>query len=209
MLVGLDFDNTIVCYDGLFHRLARERGLIPEHVPATKGAVRDHLRAAGRENDWTELQGVGYGARICDAEPFPGVKAFLTRAKQAGVRAVIISHKTRHPYLGEPHDLHAAAHAFLTAHGFYDTAATGLSPESVFLELTKQAKLDRIAALNCDVFIDDLPEFLAEPGFPVRPWKVLFDPSDASPDAVDYIRARSWDEITALVLPGERVRWAA
>ena len=25
-VVGLDFDNTIVCYDRLFHRLARERG---------------------------------------------------------------------------------------------------------------------------------------------------------------------------------------
>ena len=34
---------------------------------------------------------------------------------------------------------------------------TGLSPESVYLELTKQAKIDRIAALGCDVFVDDLP----------------------------------------------------
>jgi hypothetical protein len=209
MLVGLDFDNTIVCYDRLFHRLARERGLLTEHVPATKGAVRDHLRSIDREDDWTELQGVGYGPRISDAEPFPGVKPFLARAKQAGVRVVVISHKTKHPYLGEPHDLHAAAHAFLTTHGFYDTAATGLSPASVFLELTKQAKLDRIASLGCDVFVDDLPEFLAEPGFPVRPWKVLFDPADACPDADDYVRARSWDEITSRVLPGEGVRWAA
>ncbi len=39
MLVGLDFDNTIVCYDRLFHRLASERGFITEAVPATKGAV--------------------------------------------------------------------------------------------------------------------------------------------------------------------------
>ena len=59
MLVGLDFDNTIVCYDRLFHRLARERGLIPEHVPATKGAVRDHLRNVGRER-------VGGGQFLCE-----------------------------------------------------------------------------------------------------------------------------------------------
>src|SRR5262245_19310460 len=117
MLVGLDFDNTIVCYDGLFHRLAFEQGLIPAEVPATKGHVRDYLRRIDREDDWTSLQGVGYGPRIVDAAPFSGVKDFLGRCKSAGIRCVIISHKTKHPYLGPPYDLHAAAHNFLTAHG--------------------------------------------------------------------------------------------
>ena len=54
MRIGVDFDNTIVCYDRLFHRLARERGLIPETVPQTKGAVRDYLRSIDREDDWTK-----------------------------------------------------------------------------------------------------------------------------------------------------------
>ena len=58
MLIGLDFDNTIVRYDRLFHRLRRERGLIPDHLPVSKRAIRDHLRASGREEEWTELQGV-------------------------------------------------------------------------------------------------------------------------------------------------------
>ena len=75
------------------------------------------------------MQGVGYGPRISDAEPFPGVKEFLAGCKAAGVRVAIVSHKTKHPYLGAKHDLHAAAHAFLTAHGFYDTSDTGLSPD--------------------------------------------------------------------------------
>ena len=34
--VGIDFDNTIVCYDRLFRRLAVERGLIDAGVPAAK-----------------------------------------------------------------------------------------------------------------------------------------------------------------------------
>jgi hypothetical protein len=209
MLVGLDFDNTIVCYDRLFHRLARERELIPASVPATKGAVRDHLRAAGREDDWTELQGVGYGPRISGAEPFPGVKEFLARCRASGVLVVVISHKTRHPYLGENSDLHAAAHTFLAAHGFYDTAVTGLSPELVYLELTKRAKLDRIGSLRCDVFVDDLPEFLAEPAFPARPRKVLFDPAGAHPDRGDYTRVTSWAGVAAVVLDEGVGRWAA
>jgi hypothetical protein len=208
MLVGLDFDNTIVCYDQLFHRLAREQGLIPETVPVTKGAVRDYLRSIGREPDWTEMQGVGYGPRISDAQPFPGVKAFLAGCKAAGVRVVIVSHKTKHPYLGPKYDLHAAAHTFLYAHGFYETADTGLSPESVYLELTKQAKLDRIGALGCDVFVDDLPEFLGELSFPTKPRKILFDPADANPDRADCTRVASWDRVAAVVL-GREARWAA
>lgn len=207
MLVGLDFDNTIVCYDRLFHRLARERGLLPDYVPATKGAVRDHLRSIGREDDWTEMQGIGYGPRIADAEPFPGVKQFLAACRRSGIRVVIISHKTKHPYLGAKHDLHAAAHTFLTAHGFYHTDDTGLSPESVYLELTKQAKLDRIGSLGCDVFVDDLPEFLGEPSFPTKPRKLLFDPAGVNPDRPDYVRVPGWAEVTGLVL-GEG-RWAA
>jgi hypothetical protein len=203
VLVGLDFDNTIVCYDGLFHRLALERGLLGEIIPATKGEVRDYLRRIGREEDWTEMQGIGYGPRIVDAKPYPGVKDFLTRCRQANVRVVIISHKTKHPYLGPPYDLHQAAHAFLEAHGFYDTAVTGLTPASVFLELTKKAKLERIGTLGCDFFVDDLPEFLAEPAFPARPGKILFDPAGSCPDDPSYGRVRSWPDITAFLLGPE------
>ncbi len=203
MLVGLDFDNTIVCYDGLFHRLAQERGLLGAAIPATKGAVRDHLRQVGREDAWTELQGIGYGPRIVDAAPFPGVKEFLRRCLRAGARVAVISHKTRRPYLGEPHDLHAAAHSFLRAHGFYETAETGLSPERVYLELTKEAKLERIGSLGCDVFVDDLPEFLAEAAFPAGPRKVLFDPAGACPEDGPYRRARGWAEVAEVVLGSE------
>ena len=209
MLVGLDFDNTIVCYDRLFHRLARERGLIPDTVPQTKSAVRDYLRSIDRENDWTEMQGVGYGPRIADAEPFPGVKEYLASCKSSGIRIAIISHKTKHPYLGEKYDLHEAAHTFLTRHGFYRTSDTGLSPLSVWLELTKQSKLDRIGSLGCDLFVDDLPEFLAEPSFPSQPRKILFDPMNACPERGDYTRVQSWNDIAALATHLKEGRWAA
>jgi FMN phosphatase YigB (HAD superfamily) len=192
MLVGLDFDNTIVRYDRLFHRLAVERGLIPPGVPVTKQAVRDYLRAADREADWTELQGIAYGPRITDAEPFPSVKSFLARCTSAGVRVAVVSHKTRRPYRGAEHDLHAAAHAFLAAHGFYETSDTGLSPDHVFLELTLAAKLGRVGSLGCAAFVDDLPEVLAEPAFPAGVRKVLFDPAGTHSDDPAYTRVTSW-----------------
>lgn len=205
MLIGLDFDNTIVCYDRLFHRLAVERNLVPRELPPSKQAVRDFLRATGREDDWTELQGIAYGPRIADAAPFPGVKEFLARCRDARVRVAVISHKTRHPYRGEKHDLHAAAHEFLESHGFYETSDTGLSPDQVFLELTLAAKLGRIRSLGCNAFVDDLPEVLAETMFPPEVEKVLFDPADAHRDGDGITRVLSWNDCADALLARREV----
>jgi hypothetical protein len=195
MLIGVDFDNTIVCCDQLFHRAAVEKGLIPADVPVTKGKVRDFLRERGGEDAWTELQGYVYGALIHDAPTFPGVLGFFARCRQRGVALCIISHKTRYPFLGEAFDLHKAAHDWLESHSFYDPNHTGLSPSQVFFELTKQGKLDRIARAGCSHFIDDLPEFLMEPGFPRTIKRILFDPNDHHPNGDHFYRATSWMEI--------------
>ena len=95
MLVGVDFDNTIVCYDQIFYKIALEEGLIPAEVPVSKSGVRDYLRQKDRENDWTELQGYVYGTCMQDAPPFPGVVEFFTRCKEDKIKVYIISHKTR------------------------------------------------------------------------------------------------------------------
>lgn len=200
MRIGIDFDNTIVCYDDVFYRAARERDLIPEDVPPTKGGVRDFLRAAGREDDWTALQGYIYGARMGLAVEFPGVRDFMRAATGAGCEIRIVSHKTLHPYRGEKYDLHRAALDWLTEQGFFDDAALGLDRGKVYLELTKDAKLARIGKLGCSSFVDDLPELLGEPGFPSTTQRVLFDPNDAAPDDPCYRRARSWPEVASLLL---------
>lgn len=200
MLVGLDFDNTVVCYDALFHRLATERGLLPPQVPATKGQVRDYLRRAGREDLWTELQGIAYGPRMAEATPFPGVLEFLARCRDNDDRCVIVSHKTRYPYAGTDHDLHVAAREWLVTNGFLDRARTGLSADHVYLELTKEAKLERIAELRCDVFVDDLPEFLAEPSFPPQTDRIWFAPANGEPATdLPFRRAESWRAIGDLI----------
>ena len=43
MIIGVDFDNTIISYDSVFHKLASESGLIPSTVSKNKTAVRDFL----------------------------------------------------------------------------------------------------------------------------------------------------------------------
>ncbi len=194
MRIGIDFDNTLVCYDHAFYRAAVDRRLVPESLRPTKLAVRDRLRAEGREEAWTALQGFVYGEGIGLAAPFPGALAFLQRCVRDGIDVSIVSHKTRRPYLGGTADLHEAALAWLSSHGVFDRI--GLPRSKVFLELTKEAKLARIGSERLTVFVDDLPELLSEPGFPAGVRRVLFAPGSAAavlPAGIES--AGSWAQV--------------
>lgn len=194
MRIGIDFDNTIVSYDALFHRVALERGLIPVDLPPTKLSVRDHLRQTGREDVWTEMQGYVYGARVEEAAAYPGAIDFLTWARAAGLGLVIISHKTRRPFLGHAYDLHEAARGWVRK--FLAVPPQPLIDEAdVYFELTKEDKLARIAALELDCFIDDLPEILLAAEFPARTVGLLFDPDGVLIDNRRIPAFRSWQQL--------------
>jgi hypothetical protein len=205
MVLGVDFDNTLVSYDAIFYRVALERGLIPANLEMTKTAVRDHLRATGRESLWTEMQGYVYGPRLADAEPFPGVKEFFAACHRNSVPVFIISHKTRHPFLGEAHDLHAAARGWLGKHGFHDAGGAALPASHVFLEVTKAEKIARIAACGCTCFIDDLPEILADPNFPSNVEKLLFGAAPLPPGSGEMRVFSTWSELHEYLQDGQEV----
>ncbi len=198
-MIGVDFDNTIVCYDDVFGRAALDLGLVPPHAATSKTAVRDHLRAVGQEDRWTALQGIIYGPRMSDAPLFPGVAEFFARCRASRRPVAIVSHRTRFPYLGERHDLHAAARDFLARHGFHDEAAIGLPRDRVFFEETKEAKLARIEALGCTTFIDDLPELLTDPRFPTGVRRILFGPGLLHEPPAGVELAASWADVERLL----------
>jgi hypothetical protein len=200
MRIGIDFDNTIACYDGVFHAAALERGLIPADLARDKNSVRDQLNGSGRKDDFTELQGYVYGARMDLASPYPGFAEFIALAQDAGHALFIVSHKTRHPLRGPQHDMHAAARGFLVALGLIGSGAARIDPARVHFELTKEAKIARAAQLGCNMFIDDLPEILALPGFPEGMRKILFDPDGqfaGSGASTKFDRRASWAAISA------------
>ena len=118
-LLGLDFDNTLVRYDKLFHQLALEKNLIEQIVPANKTAIRDYLREQGKEEQFTLLQGEVYGPRILEAEPAEGMLEALNKLNKNGVQMVLVSHKTRTPYMGPAYDLHQAAWNWLEKYEFF------------------------------------------------------------------------------------------
>jgi hypothetical protein len=197
-LLGVDFDNTLVSYDRLFAEAAAEQGLLPGPAAHTKEEVRNRLRQAGRENDWTWLQGWAYGPGMARAKPFPGALEFLRACARSGITVEIISHRTRTPYMGEPHDLHAAARAWLELHAV--TAEGGLPADRVHFETTREAKFARIAASGCSHFIDDLPEFLSDPSFPPGVDPIVFDPHRSSAAAATgFRRIGSWEEASCLL----------
>jgi hypothetical protein len=195
LLIGIDFDNTIICYDTVFHEVAFKAGLIPHDLPAGKNYIRNHLRETGKEDLWTEMQGLVYGDKIIEAESYPGVDDFLYYCKLKNIPTCIVSHKTRHPYRGPKYDLHEAGYKWLQAKEFLHEEKFGISSHQVYFELTKEEKIQRIVSLECTHFIDDLPEILLADGITGNIKKILFDPAGDIHDLSGIERKRSWFEI--------------
>jgi hypothetical protein len=195
MRIGVDFDNTIVCYDEVFHRIALAEKLIPAELPRDKTAVRNHLRAIGQEDRWTAAQGLVYGERMEEAKPFPGVREFFSACAESSMDVAIISHRTRQPIVGPPCDLHAAAFRWLETNGFVGL----VPPAAIHFRETRQEKVARVRETGRTHFIDDLPEFLAEPQLPEELERILFAPAQSDHSGKGLTIATSWSEIRALL----------
>jgi hypothetical protein len=198
--IGLDFDNTIIRYDEVFARAAAERGLLPEGFRGSKQAVRDiiRLRPDG-ESEWQRLQGHVYGNGIGGAQLFPGVDRFLRRAHKADAHVSIVSHKTEYGHFDPDRvNLRTAAMGWMEAHGFFSTDGFALGRDDVHFSTTRAKKLTRIGALRCDVFVDDLPEVLLDPGFPEGVARILLS-EQAEPEDAAYRVCRSWQAIEQVV----------
>ena len=173
MLIGLDFDNTIVCYDHAILRLAEELLELPKSVPRTKRCVRDYLRSADREDEWTAFQGELYGPGMRYAESFPGCLETLKEITKEGHTLCVVSHRSARPYAGPAYHLHDYARQWVAQHLLEEGI---IDADVIFFYETREQKVEKIAQLACKAFIDDLPEVFAEPGFPVTTQPILFDP---------------------------------
>jgi hypothetical protein len=194
VLVGVDFDNTIVSYDALLHGLAVERGLASEDLPATKRSV----KAALSPEDWALLQAVAYGERIGDATAFPGAVDFFGHARERGVECAIISHKTERPFAGSDADLRSAALGWLRAAGIVGEL---LSEDRVHFGATPPEKAEHVRRLGCTHFVDDHVDFLTEFEFRDGVVRILFDPASEHAHVPNGLeRARSWADVERLVL---------
>lgn len=177
MIIGLDFDNTIVSYDALFHKVSVEQNLIDKTFDVNKIKIRDYLRSIDKEDSWTEMQGYVYGYRMQEAQSFPFMKDFFFKTIELGHKIIIISHKTKYPFIGEKYDLHKAAKDWIKKNLIKDKVST-FSLDDCFFEPTKDDKVKKIQEMKCDFYIDDLPEILQNQFFPSSCHKILFDPEN-------------------------------
>jgi hypothetical protein len=177
--IGIDFDNTIICYDKVFSDLARRRGLVPEGWVGLKTEIRDHLRSrAGGELAWQGLQGFVYGKGIGGADMYPGVREFLDSCRRAGACVYIVSHKTQFGHQDPDRvDLREAARGWLREAGLIDGADAPVAAGNVYFEDTMAAKVERLARLELDVFVDDLVDVFEQPHFPKATRSILFTQS--------------------------------
>jgi hypothetical protein len=196
--IGVDLDNTLVCYEPVFQRLASARALLPPGLVTTKEALRRHLCRTATEEVWTAIQGEAYGARMAAALPFPGAREFLHVCNRAGADIFVVSHRTRVPIAGPSHDLHQAARQWLLCTGILE--ALGTDGEHVFLETTREAKLQRISELHLDYFVDDLSDILLDASFPKDTVGVHFDPGHTTDGHARLLHAGSWRQIQLLIL---------
>lgn len=198
MRIGIDFDNTIICYDGLFESIALAKGwwneecvqknLRDELILKGKNAVKEEILKSYGNAIWTDLQSLVYGEAIFKASPYPGVREFLEEQQNHANALYLISHKTRYAVARPEIDLQRKAQEWLEKNKF-----DSYFEKIIFCE-TRALKIQAIQESACQFFIDDLPEVFNENDFPTTVTPLLFDPENNHPMA-QWQKFQSWKEI--------------
>ena len=196
-LLGLDFDNTLVHYDELFHQLAVERKLIKDDFEVDKKAIREFLKKNGLEEEFTLMQGEVYGSRITEAIPTNGLLETLREINNMGISMVIVSHKTKNPYKGPPYDLHKAAWKWLEKNELTSKNRNIFTEENIFFETTKELKLKRITDLRCTHYVDDLKDIVEN--IPTYIDRILYDPKNTQKPKKGIKKIREWKEVIEII----------
>jgi hypothetical protein len=177
MRIGIDFDNTIICYDQVFCNLAQSWQLVEASYQGSKSELKARIQALP-DGDlvWQKLQGKACGELINQAEMFAGFKDFIAACNaDKNIEVFIVSHKTEFGHFDEKRiSLRDASRQWLREQGFFTTPGQQIPETNVFFETTREEKIERIKELKCTHFIDDLIEVLGSPLFPNDIERYLF-----------------------------------
>ena len=202
MKIGIDFDNTIASYDTLFHEVAlRENFISRRWSGCGKTELRNYLRTQpDGEKRWMKLQGLVYGKYMHLAKLMPNVANFLLSCNVRNHELFIVSHKTEYGhYDPEQISLRKKALKWMDANRFFDLEYFGIDKRNVFFADTREEKVEKVAHLKCNWFIDDLPEVFEEPLFPLETNKILF--GSYEPLIFSKITVlNSWEKISKNIL---------
>lgn len=192
MKIGIDFDNTIVCYDNAYKSFIDENQLPPSDEPLKKQVKQHFFKDSESGNlHWTQFQGQLYGKEIIKAQPYDGLINFLAFAQKKQWTIFIISHKSRFPAIGELYDFHDSAKRWLKQNSILNF----IPADHCYFLPTLKDKVNKINELQCDLFIDDLPLVLNHSSFPQFTKKILFAPSIIHTKNNSFEILEGWDSI--------------
>lgn len=196
--LGIDFDNTLVDYTDVFYHVAKELNWIDKKIATSKTAVKRYFLDKQCEEQWTELQGIVYGKEILRAKLYKNVVTTLKALNRLDVELCIVSHKTKYPVIGDKTDLHLSAQSLLEYYNLLDIC--GIDKSNIFFNETLEQKISKIAQLDCDFFIDDLPSVFQHPSYPKRTKRIIFDP-DNHLGNVSYadFRVTKWCDVPRVI----------
>ena len=197
MIVGFDFDNTIISYEKLFKKIAYKKKLVPKNIKSNKNSVKEYLIKKNKETEWTILQGEVYGKYIMDAKIYVGVKKIMKSLSKNKIKFYIISHKTKFPYLGRKINLQVAAKKWIYKNILRDDNSINLSIKDIFFENSIKEKISRINKLRCNIYIDDLPKILEL--LPKGVIKILFTPNQKSQQKKPIITMKKWIDFNKII----------
>jgi len=195
MIVGFDFDNTLINYTNSFKELARRKKIVPEEINIDKISIRNYLRDKNLEHEWTILQGEVYGNNIMQAEIYEGVKESFKFLLKNNIKIKIVSHKTQYPYMGKKVDLRLSAKKWIQKELLNEISCVNFSEADIFFENTINDKVNKIEELGCDIYVDDLPEILDLLSDKIQ--RILF--SSIPNKNLKYKVMKSWSEFERIV----------
>ncbi len=179
--IGIDFDNTIVNYEDLFHQESIRRKLFKKSQKKknSKNNLKNKLISNNREEEWTSIQGIVYGKKMLKAKPYTGSVKFINKySNKKNFKIFIVSHKTLYPIIGEKINLHKISKNWIIKKKIFKNKKISWINKHVFFLQTKKEKIKKIIDLKCDYFIDDLNEILKK--LPKRIKTIHFDPCKKS-----------------------------
>jgi hypothetical protein len=203
LIIGVDFDNTIICYDDILLKLISEWGL-PVSFPFSKKALRDLLRQLpDGETEWQKWQAVMYGPMISEAKLISHVSDFFRTCRNREVPVYIISHKSEQAAQDtQGINLRTAALKWMHDNNFFSDDGLGIDRGAVYFCDTRQEKVGMINKLGCNYFIDDLEETFLEKSFPVSVQGILYSPASDYTENIGNVKIKqNWKEITRYLFP--------
>ena len=161
--IGLDLDNTVIDYSRAYRTIAEKMGL-PEGF-VDRESIRPLLRRSEDDDmEWQSFQSILYTDGLAFAQPAAGLHDFLNLCETLNVGVFIVSHKTSQtPVQFGARDLRAPALEWLLEHGIVPGY---VQEEDVYFGSTRAEKVQTIATVGCDAFVDDLIEVLDHPDLP-------------------------------------------